>query len=269
MPKITWDTVLKYAFPLGKALLILGIGHFIILGLLRLPKRILNKTKLDQSLINIILKTLNVIGHIVVILSALSTVGISTTGLLAALSAVAVGVALALKDSLSNIAGGILLLLSPRFVTGDYISVGEDEGYVTAIELMHTTIRTYNNRHITFSNGTLINSTVTNYTWEGVRRIDISFPVSYDADIEEAKQTALAVMQAHPLAVAERGFISRVGSYADSAVMLDLRIWCKCDDYWTVYYDTVEQVRVAFTEKGIEIPYNQLDVHFDPPKPTE
>ncbi len=265
MPKINWNTVLKYALPFGKAILIFVIGHFVILGVLRLPKRALKKTKIDPSLVNLLIKTLNIILHVIILLSALNTIGISTTGLLAALSAVAVGVALALKDSLGNIAGGILLLLSPRFATGDYISVGADEGFVTSIDLLHTTIRTYNNRHITFSNGTLINSTVTNYTWEGVRRVDIAFPISYKADVEQAKQTALDVMQAHPLAVADRGFIARVGSYADSAVLLDLRVWCKCEDYWTVYYDTLEQLRVAYAEKGIEIPFNQLDVHLDAP----
>lgn len=265
MPKINWDTVLKIAIPFGKALLIFIIGHFIIIGLLRLPKRALKKTKIDPSLINLLIKTLNIVFHIIILLSALNTIGISTTGLLAALSAVAVGVALALKDSLGNIAGGILLLISPRFATGDYIGVGDDEGYVVSIDLLHTTIRTYNNRHITFSNGTLINSTVTNYTWEGVRRVDISFPISYNADVEQAKQTALEVMQAHPLAVTDRKFTARVRSYGDSAVILDLLLWCKCEDYWTVYYDTMEQVRVAFDEKDIEIPYNQLDVHLDAP----
>ncbi len=265
MPKITWNTAYHVALPFVQALLIFVVGHFVIKGLLRLPKRILNKTKLDQSLINILLKTLNVLAHIIILLSALNRIGVSTTGLLAALSAVAVGVALALKDSLSNIAGGILLLLSPRFATGDYISVDTEEGFVTSIELMHTTIRTYNNRLITFSNGTLINSTITNYTWEGVRRIDLSFPISYEADVELAKTTALAVMKNHPLAVPDRKYIARVGSYGDSAVLLDLRTWCKCDDYWTVYYDTLEQVRKAFAEKGIEIPFNQLDVHFDTP----
>lgn len=258
---------LKYALPILKTVLILLVGHYVIVLLLKLPRRALNKTKLDRSLIRFLLNTLNIGGHIVILLSALNELGISATGLLAALSAAAVAIALALKDSLSNIAGGILLMISPRFSTGDYIGVDGNEGYVTTIDLMHTTIRTRNNRFITFSNSVLLNSTVTNFTAEGIRRIDIRFPISYGADMELAKETALDVMHKHPkvLPESEQPIISRVAEYGDSSVFLDLQPWCHCEDYWSVGYDLLEQIRVAFAEKGIEIPFNQLDVHFDKP----
>ncbi|MBR7071842.1 MAG: mechanosensitive ion channel family protein [Clostridia bacterium] len=264
MPK-NFTEFLQLALPFIKAALILLLGHYAIVLLLKIAQRALSKTKLDQSLIRFLLKTINISAHVLILLPALNETGISTTGFLAALSAAAIGIALALKDSLSNIAGGILLLLSPRFATGDYIGVDDNEGYVSSIELMHTTIRTYNNRHITFANAALLNSTVTNYTWEGIRRIDLYFPVSYQADITLAEKTAKEVMRNHPLVLPEdqKPLIARVFEYRDSAVILHLLPWCKCEDYWTVYYDILEQVRLALGEKGIEIPFNQLDVHLD------
>lgn len=263
--KFDFKTVCDYAWPFVKAILLFVIGHYVLKGLLYIPKRALNKTKLDKSLINILVKSLEVIGNAIIIISALNIVGIPTTGLLAALSAVAVGIALALKDSLSNIAGGILLLVSPRFVTGDYIGVDGDEGFVTDIHLLHTTIKTYDNRKITFSNGVVLNSKVTNFTWEGKRRIDMQFPVSYSADVEKAKSIIKNIVANQPCILSEeegQRYI-RVGEYKDSSVIIHVYVWIKQEDYWDVYYDLTEQIREKLQENAITIPFNQLDVHID------
>lgn len=248
--------------PVIKMVLILLIGHFIISYVMRIIKRAFGHGKLDKSLAEFLLKTINTVLHILIILSALNTIGISTTGLLAALSAAAVAVAVALKDSLGNVAGGILLLVSPRFLCGDYIEAGGDEGTVVQVDLLHTTVRTIDNKLVSIPNGVLINSHITNYTREEKRRVDIAFAVPYEADIEKTKGIILSVISNHPLVLSEpEKPMARVMKYNDSSVEVITRSWCNTRDYWNVYFDLNEQIREALQENDITIPYNQIDIH--------
>lgn len=259
---MTAEKLWIYTAPMIKMALILVIGHILIGYIQKIFGRSLGKSKIDPSLIRFIHKAVNIILHLLVIISALTAIGVSTTGLVAALSAVAVGVSVALKDSLSNVAGGILLLLSPRFSTGDYISAGGDEGKVISVDLLHTTILTIDNKQISIPNGVLINSHIINFSCENNRRVDIVFPISYKDDIKKAKQLAKQTITNHPLTLCEpeEPFV-RVQSYGDSAVNLLVRVWCKTQDYWSVYFDLIEDIREAFDKNEISIPYNQLDVH--------
>ena len=171
----------------------------------------------------------------------LNTIGISTNGVLAALSAAALAVAVALKDSLGNVAGGILMLISPRFLSGDYIEAGGDEGTVVGVDLLHTTIRTADNKLVSIPNGVLINSHITNYTREEKRRVDITLPVSYDADIEKTKKIIFDVILRHSLVLSEpEKPMARVMKYSESSVDIIMRCWCNTSDYWNVYFDLTE-----------------------------
>ena len=250
------------ARPLLRVGLILLIGHFITVYAVRMLRKMFTKGKMDVSLSNFLTKAVNITLHVLVVLVALNSIGISTTGILAALSAAAVAVAVALKDSLSNVAGGILLLVSPRFVSGDYISAGGDEGTVERVDLLHTTVRTIDNKVVSIPNGVLINSHITNYTKESKRRVDITFSVPYEADIEMVKSLIMNVIKNHPLVLNEPDEpMARVMKYSESSVDIITRSWCNTPDYWTVYFDLMEQVRHALEQNGISIPYNQLDVH--------
>lgn len=259
---ITFAAIWNVVFPFIKMALILLIGHLIIGYVVKLLDKAISKSKLDASLIKYILKATNIVLHVFIILSALNSIGISTTGLLAALSAAAVGIALALKDSLGNVAGGILLLISPRFSTGDYVSAGGSEGTVTAVDLLHTTVLTVDSRQVSIPNGVLINSHIINYSCENKRRVDIAFSVDYGTDIEKAKKVIFDTISAHPLVVKEPSapFV-RVSGYEDSAITIATRSWCATADYWNVYFDLLEQVKTALDANGINIPYNQLDIH--------
>ena len=166
-----------------------------------------------------------------------------------------------LKDSISNVMGGILLLVSPRFSTGDYISVGSEEGTVISVDLLHTTVVSYDKRQISIPNNVLINSNITNYTREKSRRVDLDFPISYEANIDTAKKSALDAIKENKLVFADPEPFVRVKSYGDSSVNLTVRVWCKTEDYWTVYFDLTERIRESFNKNGVKIPYNQLDVH--------
>lgn len=258
----TWENVLSMLKPIAKMGAILIVGHFISVYIVKVAKRAFGRSKMDVSLSEFLLKAINIVLHILVILSALSTVGVSTGGILAALSAAAVAVAVALKDSLSNVAGGILLLISPRFLSGDYIASGGVEGTVVRVDLLHTTVRTIDNKLVSIPNGVLINNHITNYTGEKKRRVDITFPISYEADIEKTKNIICEVLLKHPLVLSEpEKPMARVMKYSDSSVDIITRSWCNTSDYWSVYFDLNEQVRAKLEENGIMIPYNQLDVH--------
>ena len=260
--RFDWLTILTFLKPFIKMALILIIGHFIIVLIKKIIKKALNKTHLDTSFTSFIEKALNIILHILIILSALNSIGISTTGLLAAMSAAAVAVAVSLKDSLSNVAGGILLLISPRFSTGDFIEAGGNLGTVLSVDLLHTTIRTPDNKQISIPNGVLINSYITNYSRESTRRVDITFSIAYENDPDQALRVIKETISNHPLVLSEPAepFV-RVSGYGESAVNIITRTWCNSSDYVVVLHDITELVRTALEENNISFPYNQLDVH--------
>jgi len=248
--------------PIIKALLILAIGHFAVVYIVRLIKKAFKRSNMDISLISFLIKAIQVVLYLLIVMAMLSSLGISTGGMLAALSAAGVAVAVALKDSLSNVAGGILLLISPRFATGDYIKTGGDEGTVQKVDLLHTNILTVDNRSVSIPNGVLINNHITNYTHENKRRVDITFSVSYDADTNAAKGIIKDTILNHPLTLKEPDEpLVRVSGYEDNGVNIATKTWCKTNDYWDVYFDLTEQVREALYSNGIEFPYNQIDIH--------
>ncbi|MBR6694374.1 MAG: mechanosensitive ion channel [Clostridia bacterium] len=259
---ISWADVWMVLKPIARMLAILIIGKIVIGILMRIIRRGFNKSKLDPSLIKYCTNTIKIIFSLFVILAALDSVGVSTSGVVAALSAATVAIGLALKDSLGNIASGILLLFSPRFVTGDYISTENGEGTVIEVSLMHTTLKTFDSKQVSIPNSLLMNNEITNYSREPQRRVDITFPIAYDADVENAKTIISEVLCAHKMVLSkpEKPFV-RVHSYGDSAVNLAIRVWVKSENYWTVYFDITESVREKLNENGISIPFNQLDVH--------
>ena len=258
---MNWENAWDFIGPLMKAILILVIGHILIVYLIKLLRRALDSSSLDRSLVRFLAKAASIVSHVFVVLSSLTVLGVSTTGLVAAMSAVAVGVSVALKDSLSNVAGGILLLIAPRFATGDYIAAGGDEGRVLSVDLLHTTVRTPDNRQVSIPNGVLINNHIVNYSREPFRRVDIRIPVSYEADAEEAKRIALETVKRHPMVLKEPDApFARIHSYEESSVNLAVRAWCRTENYWPLYFDLTEQLRVSLAEGGVMIPFRQLEV---------
>ncbi len=246
------------------ALAVLVIGHILIRILLKVLNKALVRFNLDESLVRFFKKTINIVLHIFVILSALTTIGISTTGILAAMSAAAVAVSLALKDSLANIASGILILMSKPFSTGDFIEVGDKAGTVVDIGMMSTIIITVDNRRVIIPNSQMSTSQVIDYSVEELRRVDVVFSVGYGEDVETAKSAILGVVNKHSLIIKddpEKAPFARVSGYGESSVAITCRVWCKGNDYWNVYFDLMEQVKADFDRKGITIPFNQLDVH--------
>ena len=244
------------------AAFVLVVGFIVIKLLVKLLKKALGRFELDPSLIGFFVKATNIVLFVVLILCVLAILGVPTTGMIAAMSAAAVAVSLALKDSLSNIAQGILLLISHPFSTGDFVEVGGVSGSVMEVDMLQTTLRTADNRKVIIPNSQVATSEIINYSSETERRVEVVFPISYNDDVEKAKALIVKIAERHPLVDLEKAApFARVSAYNDSSVSITCRVWCETENYWSVYYDILEQVREEFTAAGINIPYNQLDVH--------
>ena len=252
---------IKTGPPIIMALVILVAGLIVLFIVAKILKKALSRTTLDISLQKFFVKTLNIVGFVLILICALSTAGVSTTGLIAGFSAAGAAVALALKDSLSNIAGGIVLLITHPFVTGDYIEIGDYSGTVKEIDILQTTLLTPDNKTIVIPNGLLSSDEVVNYTKEPTRRVDLTVSVSYDNDIELAKKSVLKAAEGISLVLSDPQPFVRVSEYSDSSVNLAVRVWCKTEDYWDVHFAMIEKMRESFEKDGIEIPYQRLDVN--------
>lgn len=243
------------------AAIVLVISVVALLIISKILKKALSKTTLDISLQKFFVKTVNIVGIVLIAICVLSTAGVSTTGLIAGFSAAGAAVALALKDSLSNIAGGIVLLITHPFATGDYIELGSYSGTVKEIDILQTTLITADNKTIVIPNGLLSSDEVVNYTKEPTRRVDLSVSVSYDNDIELAKKSVKKAASREKMVLSDPQPFVRVSEYSDSAVNLTVRVWCKTENYWDVHFSMIEKMRECFKEDGIEIPYQRVDVH--------
>lgn len=258
---ISSETFLAVLWTVGKALIIIFLGHLIGKGFVRLAVRILKRTKTDELIVALVRRILIILSFAIVIVAALSELGVSTAGLLAALGAIAAAIVLALQSTLANLVGGVMLVVKPRFSAGDIINVEGDEGYVVRVDLLHTTIRTYDTREITIPNGLIVNSKVSNLS-ATLRRVTFDFPLPYGSDVAFAKETVLKILRTCPTGYQDNEHQPsvKVSKYEDSSVTLETRLWCKPADYWETYYFMTEALLIEMDKNGIHVPFNRLDV---------
>jgi small conductance mechanosensitive channel len=256
MSEKTIDTLINIGIALGIVL----VGYIVIRILCSIIRKALNRSKLDEVLHTFIINCVRIVLWIMVVITALNSVGIPVSAFLAALGAAGVAVALALKDSLSNFAGGILIILTKPFKKDDYIEDDQTAGKVDKIDLLYTTLITFDNKVITIPNGKLANSTIVNYSGMESRRVDCRFSVSYEDDIGRVKDVLLAVVESDSRIFMEPVPIIGVAGHGESSVDIDLKVWCSNQDYWDVKYYLEEQVKLAFDESDITIPFPQVEV---------
>ena len=226
-------------------LLIAVIGLWLVNFIIKIFSKFLKRFNLDYSLSLFICRALKITLQIFVIISAMTALGIPTTSLITALGAAAVGISLALKDSLSNIAGGILILFSRPLSTRDHVEINGLEGIVYKVDIIHTVIRTFDNRHIIIPNGQVINEKIINFSREDKRRLELIFPISYSSDVEKAKSIILRVIENNKLSLLEPAPIIRVHSFDLNSIRLVVRVWCKNENYTSLLFDLNEQVKTA------------------------
>ncbi|MEA5038947.1 MAG: mechanosensitive ion channel family protein [Clostridiaceae bacterium] len=241
-------------------LLIFLIGWFLIKYAVRLMDRVLSRHQtLDHSVRMVVLKALRAVLVFLLALTCADRLGLPTTSLLTLVGALGLAFSLALQSSLSNLAGGIFILTTKPFVTGDYIEVAGQGGTVTQIGFIHTRLNTIENKQIYIPNGTVSSSTITNYSHEDRRQLDINIPVPYDCSLKEARKVIETVVSADER-VLETPYI-RTWDLNASAVNIKVRVWCLAKDLWELRSALLENIKIELDEAHISIPFDQLDVH--------
>ncbi len=246
------------------AILILFVGFKLCKWLLKILQKTKAFAKMDVGVQTFLTSLLNIVLKIMIVLSAVSLLGVPMTNFVALLASAGVAIGASLQGSLSNLAGGIMILIFKPFQVGDYIDTAEGSGTVTEVTILYTILTTPDNRRIVIPNGAISNEAITNYSYHDRRRLDLTLSVSYDADIETVKALLLETAKAHPLVLSEPDApFCRLAEHGQSSLNFALRVWVKSEDYWQVNFDLKENIKKALDEKGIEIPYPQLEVHLD------
>jgi len=241
--------------------ILLVVCGTVIKILMKLLDRAISGIKVERSLHTFLKSAVRILLWFIAILLVASSLGVETTSLIAVLSVVGLAVSLAIQGTLSNLAGGIMLLISKPFKVDDYVEAGGIVGRVSDIGLVYTRVTGYDNKTVFVPNSEISGTKIINYTAEDKRRVDLSFSVSYDSDSGHVKKTIHDVIGAHPLALFTPEPFVGVSAYKDSRIEHVMRVWCATVDYWTLYYDLLEQVKAAFDQNGIQMTYNHLNVH--------
>lgn len=254
--------LVDFAVRVVLAIIIYLIGKKIIKWIRKILKRALERSAVDEGVCQFLDSAAKILLYIVLAMAVVNQLGVATTSMVAVLGSAGLAIGLALQGSLSNFAGGVLILLFKPFKVGDYIieDTHKNEGTVTEIQIFYTKLLTVDNRTVVIPNGTLANSSLTDVTQQDKRRIDLYVGISYEADIKAAKEILQGIMEEEPLRLAEEETAVFVDSLEDSSVRLGLRFWVPTSDYWTVKWRVTEEIKTRFDENQIEIPYNQLTV---------
>lgn len=255
------------ALVISKAPLILAAAAIVVVGFVvsnligKLVVKGLRAKGVDPSIHSFIKTVITLILKFVFILSALSTLGFDINSFVTALGAAGITAGLGLQSSISQLASGIQILANHPFKSGDYIDVGTVSGKVQEIKMMYTVLVTVDNKRVIIPNSYITTNNIINYNAEDRRRLDLVFSISYDADIEKAKQVIREVIAKNDLILTDPEPLIAVKEHAASSVNLACLIWCSSDDYWDIFYYMQEAVKVSFDKNKISIPYGQLDIH--------
>ena len=264
-----WETIKNFFinFFQNGALTIVRCIAFFILGLIILKivrsivVRTTMKSRLDKSAATFIISIVTVVLYIALVIVDVSALGFSTAGIIAAFSAIALAVALALQDSLASLANGIIIIFTKPFKKGDYVEINGKDGLVQDIRLFNTKIVTYNNEEILIPNNQILGSTLINYSTMSLRRVVIEVPIPYSAELSEVKEILLSTLNSHQDVVKTPAPAVVLDGYGDSALKFKARAWTPNEKYWDTRASLFEMIFNNLREKGIEIPFNQLDVH--------
>ncbi|MCQ2770762.1 MAG: mechanosensitive ion channel [Clostridia bacterium] len=264
--KSVLDTVITWCTSTGLKLIIgiiLLVVSFIAIKVITkgIGKKIEKSKKLDKTLSKTLMNILKVALQVVVVICLVGYVGIDTSGLAAVVASLGVCVGLAVNGALSNFAGGILIILTRPFKDDDFIEACGYSGIVEDIHIINTKLRTPDNKVVYIPNGTLSASSIVNYSEKDIRRVDFTFGIAYSADYKKAEAIVMDILKNHELALQDPAPMVRISAHNESSIDLVARVWVNSADYWTVHFDVLEQVKTAFDENGIEIPFKQVDVH--------
>ena len=263
--KLDIDQLINMALPFASNLVIAAaiylVGSWLVRRLTGLMRGVSKKRQLDEALSEFVISIISVVLTFIVALIALEQLGLDTTSLLALLGAAGLAVGLALKDSLSNFAAGVMLILFKPFKTGDFVEAAGIAGVVERITIFSTQLRTGDNRQIIVPNSGIYGDVITNFSAKPTRRVDLVIGISYDDNIKQARDIIQTILDQDERILKDPAPVIVVGELGDSSVNLLVRPWVKTSDYWPVYWHLLETIKMTFDDQGISIPFPQRDVH--------
>lgn len=243
------------------SILVFIIGKFAI----KLILKAINKSKLMQkaetTVAHFLVNFIKIALYVVLIVTIIGIMGVPMASVVAAIASAGVAIGLALQGSLSNLAGGIMILIFKPFRIGDFVTTGGESGTVVDIGIFYTVLKTPDNRQITIPNGKVMGDSVTNVSVYDTRRLDMTFSVAYGSDVKKVQEVLLDEAKKHPLSLKDPEPFCRFSAHNDSSLGFTLRVWVKAGDYWTLNFDLLENINARFAKEGIEIPYQTLDVN--------
>lgn len=249
----------------GSKLLLAGIIIGVGLGITKALVKFLRKSKMasrmDRTVASFFFNFVSIVLKVIVFISAIGVLGVPMASVITVLATAGAAVGLAMQGSLSNLAGGLMLLIFKPFRVEDYIESQGVSGTVEEISIMYTVLCTPDNKTVTLPNGTLMNSTVVNYSKKDMRRVDIAVNVAVDSDIDRVRDLLTSIAAAHPMVAQEPAMAVAYTGRTENGLAFAVRVWTKKEDYWTVNFDLNEAIKKAFDKTGIQVPFSQMEVH--------
>ena len=262
-PTLIQTYVLPWLIRLATALAIFVIGRFAIRIICNLTQKSMTHRGVDTMLSNFLITILNTLLLLIVVIAALNQVGINTSSMIALIGAAGLAVGLALQGTLANFAAGVMLILFRPFKDGDFVEAAGAAGVIEKVTIFNTIIKTGDNRQVIIPNGAIYGGTITNFSANATRRIDLVIGIGYDDDLLAAKQVIEKILGDDSRILSDPAPAVAMGELADSSVNFNVRPWVNRDDYWPVRADLLEKIKLTFDAQGISIPYPQMDIHVD------
>ncbi len=253
--------IIGYAVNLAAAILTLFIGWFASTLISGGLNKVMRARHLDVTIADFVSNLIKYAMLAFVVIAALGRIGVQTASFVAVIGAAGLAVGLALQGSLSNLAAGVLIIVFRPLKAGEYVEVAGVGGTVQTVQIFTTILTTADNKMVVVPNGSILNGTITNYSRMDVRRVDMTFGISYDSDLRLAKEILQKLVKEEARVLTDKDVTIAVAALADSSVNIVVRPWVKTADYWGVFYDFQERVKLAFDEVGIDIPFPQMTIH--------
>ncbi|WP_456296261.1 small-conductance mechanosensitive channel MscS [Vibrio sp. AK197] len=257
------DLLIQYGINIISAVLILFIGNIITKMIANSVAKLLKRKDMDSAVVGFIHGLVRYLLFVIVLIAALGRIGVQTASVVAVIGAAGLAVGLALQGSLSNFAAGVLIVAFRPFKAGDYVEAGGVAGSVDSIQIFQTILKTPDNKMVVVPNSSVIGGPITNYSTHDTRRVDLVIGVSYGSDLQKTKEVLLKTIEDEPRLLKDPAPTVGVLALADSSVNFAVRPWVKTADYWPTYFDLMQKIKENLDEAGIEIPFPQMDVHFD------
>lgn len=255
--------IMPWAINIIMAIVIFVVGRLVVKIVVRIIRRLLGNSKMDVMLIDFLVSILNAVLFLVVIIASLQQLGVDTTSFVALIGAAGLAIGLSLQGSLQNFASGVMLVVFKPFKLGDFVEAGGVTGVIEKISIFNTMMKTPDNREIIVPNNKIYGDVIINYSAKDTRRIDLVFGIGYTDDIKKAKEVISSVIEQDSRILKDPAPSVAMGELADSSVNFNVRPWVKSQDYWDVRSYLLENIKLAFDENNISIPYPQMDIHMD------